>query len=252
MVRRAAEGHEGVTLAAVPAMWRAWSEAGSIPKNTCLAISAGAPLSLALERTVHEREGLKIHNFYGSSECGGIAFDASLEPRETESLPGSPMNGVELAIGENGCLEVRGASVGEGYWPEAAPGLGGGVFRSADLAEFRKGQVHLLGRMADVINVAGRKLSPETVERELARHPGVAACVVFGVPAAEPQRVDDIVACVEVRDAVTMGELRAYLLERLPGWQVPRHWRAVTSLTLNPLGKVSRAEWRRRYLEREW
>ncbi len=252
MVWRAAEGYEGVTLAAVPAMWRAWSEAGSIPGNTRLAISAGAPLPLALERTVHEREGLKIHNFYGSSECGGIAFDASLVPRETESLAGAPMRGVELGIGENGCLEVRGAAVGEGYWPEAAPGLGGGVFRSADLAEIREGSVHLLGRMADVINVAGRKLSPETVERELARHPGVVACAVFGVPSAESERVDDIVACVEVRDAVTMGELKAYLLEGMPAWQVPRHWKAVNAVTRSALGKVSRAEWRRRYLEREW
>src|SRR5204863_4900590 len=43
-VRRSAELHPAITLAAVPALWRAWHEASAIPANVRLAISAGAPL----------------------------------------------------------------------------------------------------------------------------------------------------------------------------------------------------------------
>src|ERR1043166_6293880 len=86
-LRRAAATESAVTLAAVPALWRTWHEANAIPSNVRLAISAGAPLPLALEQSVFAAQGLKIHNFYGSSECGGIAFDAMAGPRlDGESL----------------------------------------------------------------------------------------------------------------------------------------------------------------------
>src|SRR5882724_6601068 len=72
-VRKAAGAAQSITLAAVPALWRAWHEADAIPRNVRLAISAGAPLPLSLEQAVFAGRGLKIHNFYGASECGGIA-----------------------------------------------------------------------------------------------------------------------------------------------------------------------------------
>src|SRR5206468_4690574 len=53
-VRRAALSAEAITLPAVPALWRAWHEAGAIAANVRLAISAGAPLPLPLERSVFD------------------------------------------------------------------------------------------------------------------------------------------------------------------------------------------------------
>jgi len=58
--RAAAEAGGPITLAAVPALWRAWLEAGAIPPNVRLAISAGAPLPLDLERAVYARHGLRF------------------------------------------------------------------------------------------------------------------------------------------------------------------------------------------------
>ncbi|HWQ93415.1 MAG TPA: class I adenylate-forming enzyme family protein, partial [Clostridia bacterium] len=103
-LRRAAANQSCVTLAAVPALWRAWLEAGSIPPNIKLAISAGAPLPLPLEVAVFDRHRLKIHNFYGSSETGGIAFDGSAEPRTDAAFVGSPMANVQVALAEDGCV----------------------------------------------------------------------------------------------------------------------------------------------------
>ena len=81
VIRRAAATEPSITLAAVPAMWKVWHEADAIPSNVKLAVSAGAPLPLNLERAVFDGRGLKIHNFYGSTECGGIAYDATETPR---------------------------------------------------------------------------------------------------------------------------------------------------------------------------
>jgi acyl-CoA synthetase (AMP-forming)/AMP-acid ligase II len=243
-VRRAASDFPGVTLPAVPALWRAWDEAGAIPANVRLAISAGAPLPLSVERNIFERSGLKIHNFYGATECGGIAYDSNDSPRMDGSYVGRAMKNVTLSPNADGCLEVRGPAVGETYWPEPEPGLAGGCYRTSDLVELRDGCVFLRGRAGDLINVAGRKLSPEIIEQTLLAHEAVRDCLVFGAPDPDAKRGDIIVACLVSRSPVKEDQLKQYLLERLPAWQVPREWRFVDSLAPNARGKLSRAEWR--------
>ncbi len=246
-VRRAAAQVDALTLPAVPALWRAWQDAAAIPRNIRLAISAGAPLPLSLERAVFGSCGLKIHNFYGSSECGGIAYDATFEPRPEGDCAGQPMRNVQLSLHQEGCLEVRGLNVGETYWPEPQPTLAGGCFRTSDLAEFRSGWVCLRGRASDVINVAGRKVSPETIEQVLSQHPAVGECLVLGIPSPEGVRSEVIGAVVVLREAASIGMLRDFVAARLPSWQLPREWRLVETLAVNERGKASRAEWRARF-----
>jgi acyl-CoA synthetase (AMP-forming)/AMP-acid ligase II len=250
VVRHTAEGCPNLTLAGVPALWRAWYEAGAVPPNVRLAISAGAPLPLDLEQAVFALTGLKIHNFYGSSECGGIAYDRTAKPRTDEACVGSPMQNVGVTLNEVGCLEVRGSAVGESYWPDADDSLGAGRFQTSDLAELRNGQVFLRGRLGDLINVAGRKVSPSAVERALREHGAVKDCLVFGVPSTDADRTDVIVACVASNGTKDSRALKQFLLARLPGWQVPREWWFVESLGVNVRGKTPRAEWRQKYLSR--
>jgi acyl-CoA synthetase (AMP-forming)/AMP-acid ligase II len=248
-VRRAAKLAADITLAAVPALWRVWHEANAVPPNTRLAISAGAPLPLALEQTVFDATGVKLHNFYGASECGGIAYDVSTIPRSDATCVGAPLRNVELSVNPEGCLEVRSRAVGQTYLPEPGANLGSGCYRTSDLAELKDGLIHLRGRVTDLINVAGRKVAPESIERELLAHPGVRDCLVFGVPSREAERTEVIVACVAAKTAVSADALRHFLLSKLPAWQVPREWMFVETLAANERGKLSRAEWRRRYLE---
>jgi acyl-CoA synthetase (AMP-forming)/AMP-acid ligase II len=243
-LRQAAATGNNWTLPAVPALWRAWHEAGAIPANIRLAISAGVSLPLPLEQAVFERSGLKLHNFLGSSECGGIAYDASDTPRTDASFVGTAMRNVELSCGEDGCLVVTGASVGETYWPEPDARLGGGTFRTSDLVELRDGGVFLRGRASDLINVAGRKVAPETIEQALLAHPAVRECLVLGLPSEDAARGDEVAAVVATREEVTVEQLRQFLHTHLPDWQIPREWRLVESLTVNARGKFSRAEWR--------
>ncbi len=237
-------GSTRITLPAVPALWRSWHEAGAIPENIEIALSAGAPLPLPLETSVFHERGLRIHNFLGASECGGIAYDRSPHPRTDPRFVGTALHGVYLGRSVDGCLEVRSPAVGQGYWPEPEPQLADGLYRSTDLIDLgTDGRLFLLGRADDRIHVAGRKITPESIEAVLRTHPGVKECIVFGIPAGE-QRGESIVAVIESNGSIDADSLRAFALERLPAWQVPRVWRFLDSLPVNARGKRSRAQWR--------
>ena len=127
---------------------------------------------------------------------------------------------------------------------------GRGPFQTSDLAELKDGTVYLRGRAGDQINVAGRKVSPAAIEQVLRgarsrrRMPGLWRATEMPIAA------DLIVACVHGKRQGTAEELKQFLLRKLPGWQVPREWWFVKSLEANTRGKVSRAEWRDKFLER--
>jgi acyl-CoA synthetase (AMP-forming)/AMP-acid ligase II len=98
--------------------------------------------------------------------------------------------------------------------------------------------------LSDEINVAGRKVSPETIEQVLRQHPEVSECLVLGVPSRDAERAETIVAVVV--SGGTEAALKRHLLQSLPAWQVPREWHFVEALSPGARGKLSRAEWRRR------
>ncbi|HEV2318913.1 MAG TPA: class I adenylate-forming enzyme family protein [Verrucomicrobiae bacterium] len=238
-----------LTVAGVPALWHAWHKAGAILSNVRLAISAGAPLPLSLEREVFQEHGVKIHNFYGCTECGGISYDASTQPRPDDSSVGKPLKNVTVEIGPDGFLRVRSAAVAETYWPDRENALQTGLFRTGDFAEILGGEILLRGRADDHINVAGRKVLPTVIEEALLAHEAVEDCVVFGVPSGNADRVDLVVACVNASRDGVKDELKQFLLQKLPGWQVPREWWFVKSLRRNGHGQWSRADWRKSFLE---
>jgi long-chain acyl-CoA synthetase len=240
---------ETITLPAVPALWRTWFESKSIPKNTRLAISAGAPLPMELEQQIFSTSGIKVHNFYGSSECGGIAYDRSRIPRTKSNYAGTCMENVSVSLSEAGTLVVSGPAVARTYWPEPQPSLHSPRFETSDLADLIQGRIYLRGRASDLINVAGRKVLPETIESALRAHPLVRECAVFGIPDSTHERTERIVACVSAIRSLKISEMAAFLSKSLASWQIPREWWFTTDLAPNERGKISRSEWRRRFLE---
>ncbi len=88
----------GVTVfPGVPPMYRGLTGIGFRSKTLRLCISAGAPLAGKDGAGFFEAAGLKIHSFYGASECGGICYDASEEVSVPEGFVGRPVSGVNLA-----------------------------------------------------------------------------------------------------------------------------------------------------------
>jgi acyl-coenzyme A synthetase/AMP-(fatty) acid ligase len=247
-IRDACARFPHLTLPAVPALWRIWHEAGVLSPAIKLAISAGAPLPLGLEQEIYQRSSVKIHNFYGASECGGICYDASTVPRKTDDYAGQPLPGVELEQDAEGCLIVKSAAVGETYWPNPSPALGRGRFYASDRVEICDRRVFLKGRRGEVIHVAGQKIAPECIEQMILRHPGVRECVVFGVPDPGAVRNEAMVACVAGQEGLQPEALKHFLQQTLPAWQLPRHWHFLATLADPERGKISRAKWRERFL----
>ncbi len=211
-----------------------------------LAISAGAPLTRAVWEKFHARFGLRLHTFYGSSECGGIAYARQGE-LPSEGFVGQPMEGVTITPEEDGRIAVRSAAVGEGYFPEEDPEtLGGGSFRPGDLIEWQNEGLVLAGRVSDFINVGGRKLNPGEIERVLAAFPGVRQVAVFGV--ASKLRGEEPVACVA--GEIDAAALLRHAAARLVPWQMPKDIWIVAELPVNERGKISRRILAQRYLAR--
>lgn len=222
-----------------PVMFRGWlgTEGIALADSVRTCISAGAPLPAALADAFRERFGRKVRSFYGSSECGGICYDAGEGAGLPDGYVGEAMRGVALEHLDDGRVSIRSAAVGGGYWPEEdAATLGGGRFIPADILEQCGAGWRVVGRVSDAINVDGRKVHPSEIERVLLECPGVVEAVVFG--AADAVRGESVVACV----AGDAGEemLRRWAAERLPSWQVPRDWWAVESIPADARGKVSR------------
>ncbi len=215
-----------------------------------LCISAGAPLPQPVADTFAARFGRKIHSFYGSSECGGIAYDGTEDQAPAVGFVGSPMKGVKVmpeTLGKAPArITVRSAAVGDGYFPDPDDAvLGEGRFIPGDLVEFDGKSLVLTGRASDVINIAGRKLNPAEVEARVATFPGVRQAVVFGVPSR--LRGEEPVLCVAgegLDAAVLLGLCRRSLSE----WQLPRAVWILPEIATNERGKISRRLLSERYL----
>jgi long-chain acyl-CoA synthetase len=237
--------HERMVVPAVPSIWKAWHRSGILAHaKIALAVSAGAPLSLELEAAVHETFALKLHNFYGASECGGISFDDSQFPRQSAADLGTPLDGVNVSLHESGRFLVASNAVAAGY-AEAREGeiLGSGGFLTQDFGGIEGGRLLLGSSGAESINVAGRKIGPAKIEAALMATGLVARARVFGVASHDPERVEEITAMVELTGG-TLDELRQAAVAALAGWECPRHW--VTDAA-EDAWRIGRTELKKRY-----
>lgn len=231
---------------AVPALLDAVARAPRPPRPSSalrLLVSAGAPLSPATAGAVRERWGCAVHGLYGASESGAIAFDRAGGAAERGTV-GTPVDGVtiELDAPEStlpGQVTVRSAAVATSYFPYPRPELCAGVYRSADLAVWRDGELELRGRADDVINIKGKKVHPRDVEEVVRGAPGVQDVLVIAAPAPGG---GELVRAIVVSDGsgVDPEAVRRYSQARLADFQVPRSVVVVAELPRNARGKVDR------------
>lgn len=217
--------HARVFLPGVPALWKSWLMGDVCFANVSLAISAGSPLTLALERLAMEKHGLKIHNLYGTSECGAVSWD-DLDVLRTDARDlGTLLPGVRAECGPDGHLIVASTSVGLGY-DETLPEerYGGGVFATCDHIEAKGGHLFFERSLGSGINVAGRKLSPAEIAKKIERAAGLAAVRIRGASSRDPERCQDIVAELDVPQAAINAEFKTRACELLAPWEVPRKW----------------------------
>ena len=235
----------------MPVFYQAFEKMEEIPALPFLrlCVSAGAPLSQCTGRDFTEKFHLKIHSFYGASECGGIAYDASESPDYEDHFVGQPMRNVRVTLlddADPSLIKVTSAAVGDGYFPVPDPSsLGRGHFFPSDLIQRSERGMSLAGRVSDIINVAGRKLNPMEVEARLASFPGVRQAVVFGAPST--LRNEEAIACVAADASFPVADLLRYCHSVLSAWQVPKDVWLVDQIPSNDRGKISRRDLARLY-----
>jgi long-chain acyl-CoA synthetase len=234
-----------------PVFYQAFCEMENVPAlpSLRLCISAGAPLSATVARRFFNEFKQPIHSFYGSSECGGICYDPNGKAFE-DGFVGTPMKDVDLAFidptAELSQVRVRSAAVGDGYFPEPdEEKLGGGIFTPDDLLARCGDGFKIVGRISDLINVAGKKVNPAQIEEQLLRFAGVREAIAFGRKSS--QRNEEVAACVITNGKVIAAELIESCRTRLSAWQVPKQIFIVDEIPVNERGKISRRELARRF-----
>jgi oxalate---CoA ligase len=184
----------------------------------------------------------------------------------THQMASNPLNGIrkpgsvgvpagpEIAImdeagrllvrGETGEVVIRGENVTAAY--ENNPKANGeafvnGWFRTGDQGVIdADGYLTLTGRLKEIINRGGEKISPREVDEALMDHPAVLQAVAFAVP--HPMLGEDVGAAVVLREGLTATEqeLGAFLSERLAAFKTPRKILFLAEIPKGATGKLQR------------
>jgi long-chain acyl-CoA synthetase len=235
----------------MPVFYQAFCELEHVPvlSKLRLCISAGAPLSIAIAKKFREKFNLPIHSFYGASECGGICYDREAT-NQSEGFVGEAMKDVKVKMVDPKAsasqIQVRSAAVGDSYFPELdEERLGNGIFVPDDLLMRDASGFKIVGRISEVINVAGKKVNPAEVEAHLLHFNGVRQAVVFGRESA--LRNEEVTACVVASAEVSESDLLQFCRAALSAWQVPRRIFMMDAIPTNERGKISRRDLAQRF-----
>jgi long-chain acyl-CoA synthetase len=186
-------------------------------------ISAGAVLAPEIARAFHERFGRKIHNFYGSSETGGICYDRTGAVSLTGRSVGKPMDGVKVTVkARRITVSSKAVATSTGRW------------KLNDYGEWNgRGELVLLGRAGQGANIGGKKVHPIEVESILRALPGVTDASVW---LAHSNGRDLLAAAVETTQA--QKRIEEALAAQLPVWKLPRQYFVMREFPRTARGKV--------------
>jgi long-chain acyl-CoA synthetase len=217
----------------------------TLPPMLRLVISAGAPLSSAAARGFRARFGRPIHTFYGSSECGGISYDRTGNAAERGTV-GTPIEGVRVElVGPDGALAVRSPALGLSYVPdEGDDALRTDVFRTSDCGAIDPitGEIRLLGRRTEVVNVGGRKVHPREIESVISQLDGVEDVVVIGETLQDrATEVCHAVIAARAESGVSARAVRDHCAKTLAAHKVPKLVTLVPEIPRTERGKLDRA-----------
>ncbi len=204
--------------------------------------------------------GIVLNEGYGliETDCG-IVWRVGQKPQGTGHMGVCPdpslieigildSSNNPLPIGKVGEIAVRGASLMKGYLnkpDENKRVFVNGWFKTGDKGYVSEdNQLFMTGRIKDIINIAGIKISPFEVEAVLDKHNAVSQSVVVAVEDTLYGEVVKAYVQKEPESTVTERELIKYVAEHLMSFQVPKTIEFVESFPLNNMGKIDRKKLR--------
>jgi len=256
---RIAKEHGVTWYSAVPTLHqlllaRADAKAGKPAGSEQLRFIRSCSASLP-PQVMHDLEaafGAPVLEAYGMTEAAHQMASNPLPPSARK--PGSVGRGTDVGIsimdaagthlpaGARGEVVISGPNVITGYEnnPEAnATSFVDGWFRTGDQGILdADGYLTLVGRIKELINRGGEKISPREVDEVLLAHPAVAEAVCFGV--AHPTWGEEVAAAVVLRESATEAELLAFCKERLADFKRPKQIHITETIPRTATGKIQR------------
>jgi acyl-CoA synthetase (AMP-forming)/AMP-acid ligase II len=213
--------------------------------------SALPPTVLAeLERVFRAR----LVEAYGMTEAAHQMASNPLPPAArkpgTVGLPAGPEirvvdeGGRSVPSGSKGEIVIRGGNVMAAYENNPAAnetGFVDGWFRTGDVGTMdAEGYLSIVGRLKEIINRGGEKISPREVDEIIMEHPAVHQCVTFAVP--HDMLGEDVAAAIVLREGHVADEreLRQFAAVRLADFKVPRKILIVKEIPVGATGKLQR------------
>lgn len=216
------------------------------------------PLASAARQRLESAFQVPVVEVYGMTEASSQVCSTCLPATGMERRPGTiglPAGPEVTVLGEGGehrpsgvagQIAIRGPCVTPGYEGEEQSGWhqdarGEPWFLTGDEGFFDdQGHLTLTGRIKEMINRGGMKVTPLRVDEALNRHPAVQESLAFAIP--HPTLGEDVAAAVVLHAGATAGEqeLRDHLIAALPAHEVPSRIIFVESLPRGSGGKVQR------------
>lgn len=216
--------------------------------------SSSASLAPQIMTQLEATFNVPVIEAYGMTEASHQMASNPLPPRERK--PGSVglAAGPEIAImdeaghllstGEIGEVVIKGNNVTQGYKnnPKTnAEACTNGWFRTGDLGYLDRDEyLFLKGRIKEIINRAGEKISPREVDEVLLEHPAVAQAVTFAAP--HTLLGEDVAAAVVLKEGINASELeiKEFAAKKLADFKVPRVVLFLDEIPKGPTGKLQR------------
>ncbi|HVS83200.1 MAG TPA: acyl--CoA ligase [Pyrinomonadaceae bacterium] len=214
--------------------------------------SCSAALAPQTMSDIEERFGVPILEAYGMTEAAHQMASNPLPPGARKAGSVGCGTAVDIAIldqtgevlppGETGEVSIKGPNVFGGYEGNAeanAESFSNGWFRTGDQGYLDdEGYLTLVGRLKELINRGGEKISPREIDETLLTHSAVAEAVCFGIP----NRVygEEVAAAVVLKGAATESDLIAHCRSSLADFKCPKTIYIVEAIPRTATGKIQR------------
>jgi acyl-CoA synthetase (AMP-forming)/AMP-acid ligase II len=179
-----------------------------------------------------------------SNPLTGVRKPGTVGPSGGPEIRIADTNGETVPIGSPGEIVIRGPNVMKEYEnnPTAnADAFYGDWFRTGDQGVMDEdGYVAITGRLKEIINRGGEKISPREVDEILMDHPSVHQCVTFGMP--HDMLGEEVAAAIVLKQGTeaTDKELRQFAAGRLADFKVPKKILILPEIPVGATGKLQR------------